>query len=191
MPLRDATPRPSVQQPHLGARRWRQQIPCAAGAGACSRAVSLGVSLCSCKNFILKVRPRSFSGLASPLAYESHPGLVPPTTLLCTPATQEPPPSVPRCAGQAPADPSPPPAFRHTSTLPFVIEVYLPILCRCVRDSCRRNSSQEPPSLHHASDTSSSCSPTSIASLHLLCCLHCRSSRRLSLVTSMSRRIDH
>ena len=67
MPLRDATPRPSVQQPHLGARRWRQQIPCAAGAGACSRAASLGVSLWSCKNFIVKVRPRSFSGLASPL----------------------------------------------------------------------------------------------------------------------------
>ena len=65
MPLRDATPRPSVQQPHLGARRWRQQIPCA--AGACSRAASLGVSLWSCKNFIVKVRPRSFSGLASPL----------------------------------------------------------------------------------------------------------------------------
>jgi len=68
MPLRNATPRPSVQQPHLGARRWRQQIPCAAGAGACSRAASLGVSLWSCKNFIVKVRPRSFSGLASPLA---------------------------------------------------------------------------------------------------------------------------
>jgi len=67
MPLRDATPRPSVQQPHLGARRWRQQIPCAAGASACSRAASLGVSLWSCKNFIVKVRPRSFSGLASPL----------------------------------------------------------------------------------------------------------------------------
>ena len=68
MPLRDATPRPSVQQPHLGARRWRQQIPCAADAGACSRAASLGVSLWSCKNFIVKVRPRSFSGLASPLS---------------------------------------------------------------------------------------------------------------------------
>ena len=67
MPLRDATPRPSVQQPHLGARRRRQQIPCAAGAGACSRAASLGVSLWSCKNFIVKVRPRLFSGLASPL----------------------------------------------------------------------------------------------------------------------------
>jgi len=90
MALRDATPRPSVQQPHLGACWWRQQIPCAAGAGACSRAASLGVSLWSCKNFIVgagacsraaslgvslwsckifivKVRPRSFSGLASPL----------------------------------------------------------------------------------------------------------------------------
>ena len=41
--------------------------PCAAGAGACSRAASLGVSLWSCKNFIVKVRPRSFSRLASPL----------------------------------------------------------------------------------------------------------------------------
>ena len=71
MPLRDATPRPSVQQPHLGARRWRQQIPCAAGAGACSRAASLGVSLWSCKNFIVKVRPRSFSRLASPLCSSS------------------------------------------------------------------------------------------------------------------------
>ena len=36
--LRDATSRPSVLQPLLGAHRWRQWIPCAAGAGACSRA---------------------------------------------------------------------------------------------------------------------------------------------------------
>jgi len=72
MALRDATPRPSVQQPHLGACWWRQQIPCAAGAGACSRAASLGVLLWSCKNFIVKVRPRSFSGLASPLSEGVH-----------------------------------------------------------------------------------------------------------------------
>ena len=38
LPLRDATSRPSILQPLLGAHRWRQWIPCAAGAGACSRA---------------------------------------------------------------------------------------------------------------------------------------------------------
>ena len=36
--------------------------------GACYRAASLGVSLWPCKIFIVDVCPRSFSGLASPLA---------------------------------------------------------------------------------------------------------------------------
>src|SRR6185437_14524115 len=67
LPLRDATPRLSVLQPHLGTRRWRQRIPCAADVGACYRAASLGVSLWPCKIFILNIRPRSFSRLASPL----------------------------------------------------------------------------------------------------------------------------
>ena len=67
LPLRDATPRLSVLQPHLGTRWWQQRIPCAADVGACYRAASLGVSLWPCKIFIVDVCPRSFSGLASPL----------------------------------------------------------------------------------------------------------------------------
>ena len=67
LPLRDATPHLSILQPHLGTRRWRQWISCAADVGACYRAASLGVSLWPCKIFIVDVRPRSFSEMASPL----------------------------------------------------------------------------------------------------------------------------
>ena len=47
----------------------RSAAPSRRPSGACNRAASLGVSLWSCKNFIVKVRPRSFSGLASPTTY--------------------------------------------------------------------------------------------------------------------------
>ena len=58
-PVRSAAPsrRPSVATADPVRRR----------RGRCSRAASLGVSLWLCKNFIVKVRPRSFFGLASPL----------------------------------------------------------------------------------------------------------------------------
>ena len=71
LPLHEERPRRRPTQIHPAALHRHLPTaptnPCTAAVGAYSQACCLGASLQSCKNFIVELRPRLFSRLASPL----------------------------------------------------------------------------------------------------------------------------